>query len=182
MGSTPWLRVLKATTHYQFRVLCLFQCNASLVLGMKKFTGVSMWSTTTHWSLSETLPAWVGVRTWNLPSAFLLALFTLTLYTSFWYTLYLESPVQSFQWLWGQGTFFLCGGNVMTRKQDGMSCINLRTYLIWILFHCNQVVGYITYKSSLCFQLILLLIKIQFLFLLFLFIIISRAHLKITHN
>lgn len=28
----------------------LFQCNASRVLGMEKFMGVSMWSTTTHWS------------------------------------------------------------------------------------------------------------------------------------
>lgn len=76
---------------------------------------------------------------------------------------------------------FLCGGNVMTQKQDDMSRINLRTYLIWILFQCNQVVGYITYKSSLCFQFILLCIKIQFLFLLFLFIIISRPYLKITY-
>lgn len=152
------------------------------VLGMKKFMGVSMWSTTTCRSLSEPLPTWVGVRTWNLPFRVL----TYTFYSCTLHFFLIHSLARaSCSNLSNDFEFkvlFLCRGNVMTQKQDGMSHINLRTYLIWILFQCNQVVGYITYKSSLCFQLILLFIKIQFLFLLFLFIIISRHHIKITHN
>lgn len=58
---------------------------------------------------------------------------------------------------------------MMTQKQDNMSHINLRKYLICILLKCNQVVGYsprIIYKVYL--PLVLLLMKMQFFFILFL--------------